>query len=388
MVAALFNPEQMDWIKKRVKIAVICGGEKSCSKNYVYENLSPRSTKTYRTVAEDIVATLAQEGFDQLEVLEESMHLPQQLKSQNVDMAFLNSGGLQGYDSMCHLPSMMEMCGVPYIGHTPMTAGLLDNKLMLKNELSALGIPTAPFITLDQGRTIHDASCQRALDYIDQEFGEGYIVKPVVGRASIHVYPVFDRSELQEVVERVQSATNNVVLIEPYLSGAEFVAAVCGRVLYKESQLEEQEQPFVFSISQRVLDEGEHIFTSMDVRPITADRSRPVLDESLKADIADIVSRIFTAFNLQTLIRVDLRMDNNGRLYVLEANPKPDLKRPCGNQINLVTAGLAAEGMQYEELLQSLIFNRLQYLYRNRPTTLAHCLSDSLFTLSQQGGRA
>ncbi|MDD1783974.1 ATP-grasp domain-containing protein [Enterovibrio sp. ZSDZ35] len=385
MVAALFNPEQIDWIKERVKIAVICGGEKGCSDNYVYENLSPRSTKTYRYVAEDIVSTLQHEGFASVEVLEENMHLPQQLKSSTIDVAFLNSGGLQGYDSMCHLPSMMEMLGVPYIGHTPMTAGLLDNKLMLKSELSSLGIPTAPFITLEPGKSVLDASCQRALNYIDQEFGEGYIVKPVVGRASIHVYPVFHRSELQEIVERVHRATNNVVLIEPYLSGAEFVAAVSGRVLYRAGQLEESDKPFVFSIFERVLDDGEHIFTSMDVRPITVDRMKPVVDVSLKKDIEDIVVRIFRAFNLQTLIRVDLRMDNKGRLFVLEANPKPDLKMPRGDEINLVTAGLDEEGMKYEELLQSLIFNRLQYLYRHRPSTLSHCLNHSLFNVTNRG---
>ncbi|CZF78281.1 D-alanine--D-alanine ligase B [Grimontia celer] len=385
MSAKVFNPQQLTWIKEQVKIAVVCGSEKSCAENYIYENLSPRSTKTYRRVAEDIAETLEEVGFKHVSLLEENIYLPQQLKENRIDVVFSNSGGLQGYDSMCHLPSMLEMLGVPYIGHAPMTAGLLDNKLLFKNELSALGIPTAPFITLEPGELLEKGAHQRALDYIDSEFGEGYIVKPISGRASIHVYTVFDRTELQAVVDNIHQATNNSVLIEPYLSGPEFVAAVAGSVLYRDGGLSDIEAPFVFSVTERVLSDDELIFTSMDQRPITKDRLKTVTDEELRADIVAIARQIFQSFNLHTLIRVDLRMDGKGRLFVLEANPKPDLKLPKGSEINLVAFGLDREEMSYQELIQSLVFNRLQYLYQERPATVTHCLNADFALLSVKG---
>ncbi|MGF1767671.1 ATP-grasp domain-containing protein [Enterovibrio makurazakiensis] len=385
MSAALFNQEQIDWIKRQVKIAIVCGGEKHHTDNYIHENLSPRSTKTYRVVAEDIADALHIAGFRRVALLEESMKLPRQLKDGEFDLVFANSGGLQGFDSMCHLPSMLEMLGVPYVGHAPMTAGLLDNKLMFKNELSAIGIPTAPFITLQPEAPFFSESQQRMLDHMDAEFGQGYIVKPVVGRASIHVHPVFDRDDLVSVVNQVHAATSNAVIIEPYLSGAEFVAAVMGPIVYRDGELEEQDHPLVFSVTERLLADNELIFTSMDVCPITSDRLKLVVDEKLKADISSIACQIFRTFNLQTLIRVDLRMDKKGRLFVLEANPKPDLKSPKGSEVNLVSFGLSLEGLDYESLIQSLLFNRLQQLYRHRPTNVSHCLTDAFTALNAKG---
>ena len=50
---------------------------------------------------------------------------------------------------------------------------------------------------------------------------------------------------------------------------------------------------------------------------------------------------------------------------VLEANPKPDLKRNDGSATSLVSAGLAALGMTYEDLVLSILANRVaDYLFR------------------------
>ena len=61
--------------------------------------------------------------------------------------AWLNTGGVQGYNSTAHAPAMLELFGVPYVGHDPLTVGTLDNKHVFKRDLVCLGLPTAPFIT-------------------------------------------------------------------------------------------------------------------------------------------------------------------------------------------------------------------------------------------------
>ena len=43
--------------------------------------------------------------------------------------------------------------------------------------------------------------------------------------------------------------------------------------------------------------------------------------------------------------RVDLRLDAEGRVYVLEANPKPDLKQPDGIKTSIVCVGLKSEAV-------------------------------------------
>lgn len=377
-----FTEKQLQWIRSKVKIAVVHGGEKAKTDSYIYENLSPRSTKTYQPVACDVAQALAESGFKHVHVLAEDIDLPLKLKELGINLVFTNSGGLQGFDPMCHLPSMLEMLGMPYVGHSPMTAGVLDNKHLFKHEINAAGIPTAPFITLGNDESVDDDAKRLMLDKIEQEFGEAFIVKPVSGRASVHVYSVFKRADLAETVCKVQNATNNTVMVEPFLSGKEFVVAVAGPTVFKNGSLSEREQPFAFSITERVLAEDEAIFTSMDVKPITSDRLLKVVEPALRSELAEIGSKIFTLMELHTLVRVDLRMDHRGKLFVLETNPKPDLKRPEGSKLSLVCHDLVSEGMSYNDLIQSLVFNRLSYLHKYRSTTLTHCFNDEFFSLA------
>ncbi len=371
----VFSLTQLEWIRNNLKIAVIHGGDKSQTQSYIFENLSPRSTKTYAPVAHDIANALRESGFDSVEVLAEDIHLAKQLESKKIDLVITNSGGLQGFDAMCHLPSTLEMLGVPYVGHSPMTAGILDNKHLFKHEIKAAGLPTAPFITIGIDEDFDSESNQQALDDISSNFPHGFVVKPVSGRASIHVYPVFDRADLKAVVSKVKNATNNIVMIEPFLPGREFVVAVAGEYIFKNGELTQSTTPLAFSITERILEADEPIFTSMDVKPITQDRLVAVNEPALRAQLADIGQKIYRQLGLQTLVRVDLRMDEVGNLYVLETNPKPDLKRPEGSKVSLVCHDLAREGMNYSDLIQSLVFNRLSFLKSKRPMALKHCFN-------------
>ena len=54
-------------------------------------------------------------------------------------------------------------------------------------------------------------------------------------------------------------------------------------------------------------------------------------------------------------------------MCILETNPKPDLKRPVpGGVTSLVCTKLAANGMDYEDLIFSLLADRLELLLRRR----------------------
>jgi D-alanine-D-alanine ligase len=75
---------------------------------------------------------------------------------------------------------------------------------------------------------------------------------------------------------------------------------------------------------------------------------------------------------LNSLVRIDVRSDANGELYVLEANPKPDLKRPTENVTSLVALGLAEYGMSYNDLIFSLLADRLDYLLTQHIGIIPH----------------
>jgi D-alanine-D-alanine ligase len=135
--------------------------------------------------------------------------------------------------------------------------------------------------------------------------------------------------------------------------------------------------PFTFAALERVLTDDEKIFTSMDVRPITGARCRPIdpaAESELLGRLHGLAREVFLEFNLGSVIRLDIRADEAGDLHILEANPKPDLKRPSGDKLSLVCAGLAEHGMSYDDLILSLLADRVDVLFSQRRGTVNHLL--------------
>ncbi len=362
--------DQIEILKQRVRIAVIFGGDKRVEGAVINSTFNPRSWKSYQTVAKDIAAALKKLGFRHVQVIPEDMRVGERLRDQRIDMAWLNTGGVQGYISMSHSAAILEMIGIPYIGHDPMIAGMLDSKHIFKRMLKALDIPTAPFMTWSLARAPFTTENNEHFKRVFKNYPGPFVVKPVSGRASINVHLVEDLSTLPEVVSGLCKTTENHVLIETFLPGREFCVAVCGPVICKQGILQRGETPFTFAAIERRLDKNEKVFVSMDVRPITSNRIT-ILDPAEDADIIQrlekLANQVFQEMNLETLIRLDVRMDGEGNMFVLEGNPKPDLKAPTAEKTNLVCASLSSYGMSYEDLILSLFADRLDlYLSQRR----------------------
>ena len=367
--------QQLQRLRERIKIAVIYGGDKSVEGAVIHRTGNPRSWKSYRSVAEDIAAALVRLDFRQTILVPDDMRLGETLQQERVDLAWLNTGGMQGYNPVAHAPAMLEMLGVPYVGHNPLIAGMLDNKHVFKHELGYIGVPTAPFITWHPARGPFrpNVNC-RFLETFKDHWGP-YIVKPVSGRASLHVHFAEDETALPDVVNQVYAATENHVLIEAYLPGREFCIAVGGPVVARQRKITRLSEPFSFAAAERRLASDEKIFTSMDVKPITNERIKhldPQADEAILRQLHEIARKVWVELSLESLIRLDLREDANGVLHVLEANPKPDLKMPTAEGTSLVCAVLPSLGMDYDDLILTLLADRLDVLFSQRRGAVSH----------------
>ena len=359
--------EQLDILKSRMNIAVIYGGDKQHPGSVINQIPNIRSWKSYQNVAEDIASTLTRLGFKSVHVIADDMHIGDELQSRDIHFVWLNTGGVQGYNPMAHTVSMLEMFGLPYVGHDPMATTILDNKHAFKLEVAALGLKTSPFITWHLARGEFDPAKSKSYKRVFQGYDGPFIVKPISGRASLHVHLVDKPSDLSQMISEVFHATQNHVLIEKYLPGREFCVAVGGLVRAKKKSLEIGESPLIISPTERVLGKDEAIFTSMDIKPISTDRIVLMPSDVTECDItrklADIASTVFDELNLESLVRLDMRMDEDGEINILEANPKPDLKQPGGGKTSLVCAGLADIGMDYDDLILSLIADRIDLLF-------------------------
>ena len=364
--------EQVATLLPRLRIAVIFGGSKAAEGAVINQTVNSRSWKSYEAVANDIAAALQRLGCGQVLVVPEDMRLGERLKQEDVHLAWLNSGGVQGYSPVAHAPAMLEMLGLPYIGHDPLTAASLDNKLAFKRQIKAAGIPTASFLGWHPASGPLDPARNEAFQRVFAGWTGGFVVKPVSGRASLNVMFAESQEALPELVEHIFLATHNQVLIETFLPGREYCVAVCGPVIARGRALDRLGEAFAFAEVERVLDPDERIFTSMDKRPITRDRVRPLnaaeddADAPVRRGLRNLGRRVFADLALETLVRLDVRANEHGELFVLEANPKPDLKAPEGQVTSLICAGLEEQSMDYDDLILSLLADRLDRLFSHR----------------------
>ena len=115
----------------------------------------------------------------------------------------------------------------------------------------------------------------------------------------------------------------------------------------------------------------------MDVRPIAKDRIHfldPKIDAPVRKQLHQIGCEVFREFNLSTLTRIDIRADDAGNLFILEANPKPDLKRGKDGVTSLIEAGLPEANMSYDDLILSLLADRLYFLFNHQRESIGHIL--------------
>lgn len=350
-------------VRPRLRLAVVYGGRADDRGAVLRRTYNPRPWKSYEAVARDIAGALSALGFVGVELFPEDRNLAAKLADFAPDLVWLNTGGVQGDAPMAHAPALLEMLGLPYVGPNPLNAATLDAKHVFKTQLQGLGLPTPPFATWAEGDGHRDA-----FDTMLPGHEGPFVVKPVHGRASVLVEIAETRADLPRVAAAVAAASGAVALVEPFLPGAEYCASVMGPVVCRGGAVEVRSAPFVFSSIERLLPRGERISPSLDRKPITADSYRVLNaagDGGARAELAAIAAAIYARLRLDSIVRVDLRRDAAGRMMVLEANPKPDLKRPDGGATSLVCAGLSEHGMNYEDLILSILVNRLaDYMFR------------------------
>ena len=361
--------ELLQRARDRLKIAVVYAGDKNDPDTVIERQMNSRDWKSYRLVAEDIADALEKEGFSDVVVLPEDRHLGDAISRSNIDLVWLNSGGVQGLNPMAHAPALLEMLGVPYIGHNPLAASLLDNKHVFKSMCIAASLPTARSVVINPWIEGCKSIESDNFGSVFQGFSGPFVVKPVSGRASKNVYFVDSKREVGHAVEKVWKQTGHLCLIEEYLPGNEFAISVMGSRVRQDGEFVTHNEPFAFSAVQRHFEPHERIFTSMDEKPITHDRIR-LLDLSRDAELISrmehLARQVFALFTLNSLVRLDLRESCNGELQLLEANPKPDLKRSSEHVASITCAGLAQRGMSYADLIVSILADRITELLKTR----------------------
>jgi len=255
--------------------------------------------------------------------------------------------GVAVYDM--HVVSYLELLKKAYTGCNPRGLMLARDKALSKQIMAAHRIRVPRFHVFPCGRK---AKKPTRLSY-------PLLVKSVNEEASLGISQASVVTSDEKLMERVafMHETFGVdVIAEEFIEGRELYVGVLGN--QRLQTLPVWEMPF-----DQLPDGAHHIATAkvkwdLDYQKkykIRTQRAKD-LSESTEKEIAHLAKRIYRALGLSGYARIDLRLREDGRVYVLEANPNPDLK--YGEDF---AESAHFEGTTYAQLLQRILTLGMSY---------------------------
>jgi len=248
-----------------------------------------------------------------------------------------------------HVTSYLELLRVPYAGCNPRGLLLARDKALSKLLFRVHRIATPGFVLFPRERAVR---VPKKLDY-------PRIVKSVNEEASLGIAQasvVHDEEHLRERVEFVHRRVATDAIAEQYVAGRELTIGVVGNERLSTFPVWEM-------FFENLPDGAEPIATARvkwdpDYQRRVGIDTGPAkeLSDEQAASIARVAKRTYRALGLSGYARIDLRLTADGRLYVIEANPNPDLTRDEDFALSA-----AATGLDYPALLQRILLLGLRH---------------------------
>lgn len=266
------------------------------------------------------------------------------LKKRNPQFVFNLAETFHGKGAFIYLaPAMLDFMGMKYSGGTTDSIFITTNKMLAKEFLIANSIPTPPWF-LNERQHNFVPGCH-------------YIVKAVNEDASIGIDSdsvrfFNDTSELLDVIKEKEKKHKIAFFAERYIEGREFNVAVLGH----------KGEPVVLPPAEiEFVNFGKDRFRIIDYKAkwetesFEYENTRRRLDfgpedEAIINEIKDIAATCWRKFGLRGYARVDFRVDELNRPWVLEINVNPCISPDGGF---MAAAGKA--GLSYTDAIKKII---------------------------------
>ncbi|MDI6821132.1 MAG: ATP-grasp domain-containing protein [Patescibacteria group bacterium] len=247
-----------------------------------------------------------------------------------------------------YIAGLFELLRIPYTGSPPLALGLALNKKKANQILKSIGIPVPPSVV--------------ALPGEDLNFGDltpPFIVKPLCedGSAGITSKSVVESYEaVKRLIRDIHENYCQPAIIEEFIDGRELIISL----------LEEEGVSRVLAVSEidfSDLPKNEPKIVSYDAK---WNKKSPLyhgtklicpaeIDNVLKNRIEKIAIKVFKEIGCRDYARVDMRISENRRPYVVEVNTNPDIAPESGFE----NAAIAA-GMTYIDFISAIVKNTLK----------------------------
>ncbi|MGB4594171.1 MAG: D-alanine--D-alanine ligase [Coriobacteriia bacterium] len=278
---------------------------------------------------EQVIAALSRGGATAAALDTADLGFIETLRTGGFDVAFICLHGRFGEDGT--VQGLLELLGLPYVGSGVLASALAMDKVMSKHLFAMMKLRTPEYIVLRKGDVVDVARIAAAL-------GSKTVVKPANEGSAIGVSIVHDPAELPAAIDGA-FRYDDQVLVEQFVAGAEVTVGILGN-----------DDPFALPTLEIV---PEHEFYDYESKYVPG-MSRHIIparvSEESRAECSRLALEAHLALGCRGMSRADTIVEENGTVWLLEANTIPGM-----TSTSLLPDAARAYGIEFPDLCALLV---------------------------------
>lgn len=243
-----------------------------------------------------------------------------------------------------HIPSLLEMLGIPYTGSGPQCLAFCYDKSIVRGVAKEMGIPVPEAFFIKPDDT-----------YFELPFGFPVIVKPNFGDSSFGITQRSVANSIEELINAISEIKEKFgydkpILVEEFLTGKDLSVGIIGNppdfhiilpIIEEDYSALPPELPRICGYEAKWIPKSPY----WNIKSIPAH-----LPEDTEKCIVECCLKLFERLECRDYCRFDWRLDIEGHPKLLEVNPNPGW---CWDGHLAKIAG-----MSYPEMLENILKNR------------------------------
>ncbi len=282
---------------------------------------------------EAIYQALQATGYDAVKI-DVDKNIAENLKNQNIDLAFIALHGKYGEDGT--IQGLLEMLDIPYTGSKVLASAIAINKIATKKILLYEGLPTPKFFTITRNEYSNEAAGNISAKIISM--GLPVVIKAPTQGSTIGISFLHHQDEISGAIEQAFQY-DPTILVEKMVDGIEVTASILGN-----------ETPEVLPLIEIFSTTGVYDYTAKYTVGLSNHIIPPRLPDSVQQTIKDLAYKTYLAIGCRGLSRVDFMVDQNGQPYILEINTIPGM-----TETSLFPDAARAAGIDFETLVAKVV---------------------------------